>query len=451
MNILSKDIKSMQFLCTIQLFLKWVLIMLSKVKITNLFGRFDYNIDFKDKDVTIITGPNGFGKSTILKIIDAVSKGNIFYISTLMFEKIELNFDQNVSICFQKNDEKFFVDNLLINSDIINYEPIQIRRRFPWIRYKDKGVFVDLRNNTVIEEKYLQTYCALSYGFNDENNLRDLLKNQELIDKINSIKLLTGNVRLISEQRLFRKEFSFEEREKVVDTITELPDKLKTEISKVSEEYASKASRLDSTYPKRLFAATIGLQGQEEYRKCLDVANKKFEKLNQYKLVDMSIIDEPYYKKEHSTALKIYFDDFSEKHEVFEKLIKKLDAFTKIINDRFSFKRICISRQEGFYIEDIDNGKRIGLDQLSSGEKQEIVLFYDLIFGIKEGLLLLIDEPEISLHIAWQKKFLDDLLDVADVGDVKVIVATHSPQIISNHWDIQVDLGDLYAGQLNKG
>ena len=425
--------------------------MLNRVKIINLFGRFNYDINFQNNDVTILTGPNGFGKSTILKIVEAISKGNIFYITTLMFEEIELTFEEDKLVHFKKINNKFFLDNLEVDLENINYEFIQIRRRFPWIKYKDKGIFVDLRNNNVIEEKHLQMYCALSYGFNEECNWRDSAKYQELMDKINSIKLLIGNVRLISEQRLFRKEFSFEEREKVVDTITELPDKLKTEISKVSEEYASTANKLDSTYPKRLFAATIGLQGQEEYRKCLDIANKKFEKLNQYKLVDMSIIDEPYYKKEHSTALKIYFDDFSEKHEVFEKLIKKLDAFTKIINDRFSFKRICISRQEGFYIEDTDNSKRIELEQLSSGEKQEIVLFYDLIFGIKDGLLLLIDEPEISLHIAWQKKFLDDLLEVADVGDVKVIVATHSPQIISNHWDIQVDLGDLYAHQFNKG
>ena len=116
-----------------------------------------------------------------------------------------------------------------------------------------------------------------------------------------------------------------------------------------------------------------------------------------------------------------------------------------------TFKHISISRDSGFYIVDNDNPKKtLDLSQLSSGEKQDIVLFYDLIFSTKEKLLLLIDEPEISLHISWQKKFLDDLLEVSKHSNVQVIVATHSPQIVSNHMDIQIDLGELYGAELNK-
>jgi ABC-type ATPase involved in cell division len=45
----------------------------------------------------------------------------------------------------------------------------------------------------------------------------------------------------------------------------------------------------------------------------------------------------------------------------------------------------------------------------------------------------------------WQKKFMDDLLRIIDYKGFNVIVATHSPQIINNHWDRQVDLGELYG------
>lgn len=85
------------------------------------------------------------------------------------------------------------------------------------------------------------------------------------------------------------------------------------------------------------------------------------------------------------------------------------------------------------------------LEQLSSGEKQEIVLFYELIFETEKQLLLLIDEPEISLHIMWQKLFMEDLDRVVSLGNLKVIVATHAPQIINNRWDLQIDLGELYG------
>ena len=183
----------------------------------------------------------------------------------------------------------------------------------------------------------------------------------------------------------------------------------------------------------------------------MEETNYRFAKLRSYNLVEMSIIDEEQYNEYYSNALKIYFDDFDEKYAVFQELIAKLDLFTRIINQRLNFKKIKISRNSGFEIIDSEQpNKVLKLSQLSSGEKQEIVLFYDLIFDTKEELLLLIDEPEISLHITWQKKFLDDLLEVAKLIKLQVIVATHSPQIVSNHLDIQIDLGELYAAQLHK-
>jgi len=54
-------------------------------------------------------------------------------------------------------------------------------------------------------------------------------------------------------------------------------------------------------------------------------------------------------------------------------------------------------------------GRPVDLESLSSGEQHELVLLYDLLFKTKKDTLLLVDEPEISLHIAWQKQFLSDL------------------------------------------
>ena len=142
-------------------------------------------------------------------------------------------------------------------------------------------------------------------------------------------------------------------------------------------------------------------------------------------------------------ALKIYLDDFEDKYRVFDEFIEELDLFTDIINNRLRFKEIKISREEGIVLYKKNTGEKLRLNQLSSGEKQEIILFYELIFESEKNTHLLIDEPEISLHIEWQLKFLDDLLKIVENKQFKVTVATHSPQIINNHWDIQVDLGEL--------
>ena len=125
---------------------------------------------------------------------------------------------------------------------------------------------------------------------------------------------------------------------------------------------------------------------------------------------------------------------------MFDDLLEKLELFTSILNERrFTFKSISIDRDKGFYFK-TQKGKILELSDLSSGEQHEVVLLYELIFKTKKGLLVLIDEPEISLHITWQKEFLGDLLRIIKIQEFQVLIATHSPSIINDRWDLVYNL-----------
>ena len=87
-----------------------------------------------------------------------------------------------------------------------------------------------------------------------------------------------------------------------------------------------------------------------------------------------------------------------------------------------------------------NNHEEIAPSKLSSGEQNELVLFYKLIFHAAKGDMILIDEPELSLHISWQNKFIQDLIEVTSINDVSIIIATHSPDIIDENWDLKVEL-----------
>lgn len=421
----------------------------------NLFGRFCYDITLKDGGVTIITGPNGFGKSTILKVIDALSSMNFYFFYKIDFNNIKIEFDNGkVFNVVRNNNNSISYDGINLNYDeLINeetfYDDYRVFTRY--ITKQSKDYYIDRRNGTKIPKDELLDYIIA----NDENSFNLILDKmniyEKLIDSFKKVKAWCGEVRFISEQRLIKRETIRRDEERVIDVISELPNQLKEEINLVYSEYSKVANTLDGSYPKRLFAAKEGISSETDFKKKLDETNIKFNNLIKYGLVEMRIIEQTSYNDKFSEALKIYFDDFSEKYAVFEGLIKKLDLFTQIINERLTFKEIQISRQNGFDVIDSDDKERkLKLSQLSSGEKQEIVLFYDLIFNTKSELLLMIDEPEISLHISWQKKFMDDLLKVAEDNNIQIVVATHSPQIINNHWDIQIDLGDKYHEQLNK-
>lgn len=86
------------------------------------------------------------------------------------------------------------------------------------------------------------------------------------------------------------------------------------------------------------------------------------------------------------------------------------------------------------------NGTPLPPEKLSSGEQHELVLLYELLFKVESGSLILIDEPELSLHVGWQLEFLRDLQEVSRLAGLDVLVATHSPQIINDRWDLTVQL-----------
>lgn len=415
--------------------------MLSRIIYEKLFGIFDYQIELKDGGVTIITGPNGFGKSTILRSIDAFYSLDIMFFSRLDYKKI--SFFSNVDdepISIEKKGQKIIIDGFEIN---INDFQDEISRKFGRTRYLriDESNWIDRRTDEIIsKDDIIQDYISSSY-IDDKIEIQET----EFLKLREKVKEYSGETKFIKEQRLLRESVYLRKERQTVNVIDELPDQFKKKIDRVSSIYSSEANKLDSSYPNRLFETQNGIT-KEEYTKDLEYMNEKFEKLNKYNISDIKILGKKVkFLEEHSKALKVYFRDFEKKYKVFEELIEQLDLFTDIINSRLKFKDIRISRDEGIVVYKSNTDEQLELAQLSSGEKQEIILFYELIFESDKNIHLLIDEPEISLHIEWQLKFMDDLLRIAEKKKFKVTVATHSPQIINNHWDIQIDLGEMYG------
>lgn len=145
-------------------------------------------------------------------------------------------------------------------------------------------------------------------------------------------------------------------------------------------------------------------------------------------------------------VLSVYVADVEQKLAVFDEMAAKVELLTRIVNDLFLYKRMHIDSDAGFVFNS-STGHRIEPDNLSSGEQHQLVLLYELLFQSPEGSLVLIDEPEISLHAAWQERFLDDLTDMVALSKFDVLVATHSAEIIGNHWDLVVELRGPDASQ----
>jgi predicted ATPase len=70
--------------------------------------------------------------------------------------------------------------------------------------------------------------------------------------------------------------------------------------------------------------------------------------------------------------------------------------------------------------------------QLSSGEKQMLAILLTVLVEDNHPYVLFMDEPEVSLHIEWQKRLIELILELNP--NVQIILTTHSPAVVMNGW-----------------
>ena len=140
-----------------------------------------------------------------------------------------------------------------------------------------------------------------------------------------------------------------------------------------------------------------------------------------------------------SNVMSLYVEDTQKKLAVLDDLSRRITILLGNESSKFRNKSIHIHREKGFVVIGPDETP-LDADALSSGEQHELVLLYDLLFRVSPGTLVLIDEPEVSLHVGWQKRFLPDLLAIVQTAELDALIATHSPFIVGDRSDLMVPL-----------
>ena len=87
-------------------------------------------------------------------------------------------------------------------------------------------------------------------------------------------------------------------------------------------------------------------------------------------------------------------------------------------------------------------GERLTPYQLSSGEKQMLVILLTVLIEDNKPYVLFMDEPEVSLHIEWQERLINTIRLINP--NVQIILTTHSPAVIMNGWtDSVTEVSDI--------
>lgn len=448
--------------------------MKSKLKlfeINNLFNQFNVRLPLDEK-VNIFLGENGMGKTTILNCLYYVLSGNIEKLNNIIFDAISLTFIDGEKISINHNDISSYVEDYI-------YDNSPYRRRRA--RFESLFSIKELENiNKLIEEgsnedelkKYyfkvsdifgmpptmarreLERYILQRYRKNnttkaDFNNVIEFKKKVE--EKIDEEILYFPTYRRIEEDmsnlgidiekdrvksRLIQ--FGMTDVEKNIEALLQTIKSVAiTGFAKMTgvllKQYLNGELSDFENYKieqNKLIIALARIGDQIEER----------DKQRIIELVDNSDI----YNRENRYLLNLIKNliDSYERQNMYDERVK---TFCSICNNYLNGKKYIYDETNvelGIYKDKAK--KPIGIQNLSSGEKQIISVFSKLYIENIEKCIILFDEPELSLSIKWQNMFLPD---VVNSGKCSTLIAvTHSPFIFDNEFDdLAKDMGNCLS------
>lgn len=418
---------------------------IDKVDITGFWGRASANATFNG-DVNIIIGRNGTGKTTFMNILHSVLTVDVDGLAEHEFDTVKIvlfgdkrrktilvkrdvltnEFAKGV-VSYQISNQKAKTVRLTTSDDRrlsfsarrrLYEETEELKRELQSIIAISSLSVYRLRNDDEYEVRDRHgSRVVAPVDFRLDQALRALSHYQlELAEKAQQVsRKLQRNVLasvLYSEEDLEATGWNIDfNREEEQSNLVNAYGQLNSVDSEIRKKIRFHVEAIDK-------AVKSIREGKNNARKALDI--KPLEALRKTrKIIDLSLAAE------------------NENKEIYQPIRLFLEKLSEFISDKkFSFisGRLIIENQHGL----IDHKK------MSSGEKQLIILLIEALLQRKARHVFLTDEPELSLHIDWQRKIIPAVRNINP--NAQVIVATHSPEVASNYTESILDMEDLIHG-----
>lgn len=360
---------------------------INSMAVTGLFGNSRNSIYKFNKDLNILTGKNGSGKTTIIKLVWSIISGNILLaLREINFKSCTISTDEYIcsvirtgpvscKIELECDGVRYLFEDSSNDSDD-NFGEYAEDQAKPFIVSKGRSIF-------------FPTFRRIEGGFSisSAGSIRPRSGNKSNLDLDDT--LVSISQRLSNQEHMFIAAISSQDI-----------------VSLLLKRYASLSEEINA------------FQGK--------VTKSVIEKIRQYEATKNT--------QEDANALLSKTRAEIEKIEEFSsKTLSPFHAVRSLVEKLFQHSGISFGKRLNFG----DAADAVNSDALSAGEKQ--MLSFICYNAFYKDSVIFIDEPELSLHIDWQRK-LYSILESQKTGN-QFIFATHSPFIYAKYPDKEVTIG----------
>ncbi|NOH14849.1 AAA family ATPase [Clostridium cochlearium] len=399
------------------------------------------------KPVSVLYGDNGCGKTTLLRIIHALLSHDDKILLNEKVKSIKIEYlagDDNdnlkkydAEIVAKENEDgsygykwddinnKKFFDassvlfgvNRGIKNKVSRIDPRIIERFIIRSQFKN-----EMFNNRFSINNFSKELAEYLHFNNRDSAFNSYYLRKRFINDFNEKNLIADDLNINSIEKLLRERYRLAKRltservqKALFDTLS-IAINPKTNGSNENDNIPDDFSQLLFKNKDRLEEALKDTEENTLRNQIIDILKNYDEN------------DETIYQPANKLLCNLLFKMISEL-ERDQIILNSVNLLVDIFNDQISSDKELVIDQYEAYIH-LKDGNRHTLNELSSGERHLLTFLTIFTVTANDRNILMIDEPEISLNLKWQRRILDLLHQLAPKS--QIIVASHSPAISSN-------------------
>ncbi len=437
------------------------------VSVKKLFGHFDYHLDFANRDfasdkLSILYGDNGCGKTTVLQMLYHLlspidNRGHKSILAKIVFSEFEVGLSNNVTVYARRTGDTASELSLSVSKDgsIISKLNLKIDKEGNVRSSSDDvegGAFLVSLRSFNLELFFLRDNRRLTSSFDDtpaDETDRYFYKpfdsaNAETGNVFQSMSIKYGLGRGVADLSDVVDNVNIHFR----SLVTHARNRGEADINNIYAEIVKHLIRPHGGEAADTLEAFNRIMNELQQ---LSQRNMRFSKLGLTTELSADAISD-YLREAPADAravllnvLRPYVDGVNARLDALESVQNLISRLVDTLNTFLEEpKQVRFDLAKGLVVQGF-SGEILHPERLSSGEQQLLTIFCHLVRPKGHPSVFIIDEPELSLNIKWQRKLIQSLLECTEGAPIQLILASHSMEILSQHRQQVVVMKSLRA------